>query len=80
MDRKFIGSEEEFLAHNLRWLRKRHGLSKRKMAACMSIGLRSLNQLEAGIIPPRLKISAFYPLYKYFHVTPSQLLTQWLDA
>ena len=80
MEQIITGSEEEILAHNLKWLRKQYGLSKRKMAACMGIGLRSLNQLEAGIIPPRLKVSVFYPLYEYFHVTPSQLLTQWMDA
>lgn len=80
MEQKLIGSEEEILAHNLCWLRKQYGLSKRKMAACMGIGIHSLNQLEKGIIPPRLKVSVFYALYERFQITPSQMLTQWFDT
>ena len=80
MNRCFPESEEEILAYNLRWLRKQHGLSKQQMAAIMGIGIRSLNQLEQGIIPPRLKVSVFFSLYERFHFTPSQMLTQVLNV
>ena len=46
-------------AHNLTWLRKKHGLSKRDMARRLGIGMESLNKLEQGIIPPRQTANIF---------------------
>lgn len=73
-------SDAEILAHHLQCLRKRHGLSKQKTAACMGIGVRSLNKPEAGIIPPGLNVSVFYALYKRFHISPTEILSHFLDA
>ena len=46
----------ENLSHNIIWLRKHHGYSKRKMAELLGIGLWSLNRLERFEIPPKLTV------------------------
>ena len=77
-----IKSEKDeilIFAHNLTWLRKKHGLSKQSMARKLGIGVESLNKLEQGIIPPRLSANIFFEVRRYFKLTPAQQLTQWLE-
>lgn len=61
---------------NVTYLRKRHGLSKRKMAKIMGIGIASLNKMERGDFPPRLKINAILDVCRYFHIKPADILTK----
>lgn len=69
-------TEIHILSHNIAWLRKTHGLSKRKMAQIMGIGVGTLNALEGGSLPPRLGVSALYAIYDYFGIKPSVFLIQ----
>ena len=66
--------DQEILAHNLRWLRKKYGYSQKTMAQLLGIGVGSLRKLEYGEIPPRLTIRFLEPVYVHFRVTPSELL------
>lgn len=64
----------EVFTHNIRWLRKKHDLSKRKMAELLGIGLWSLNRLERGQIPPRMTIEILFAVQKHFGISPSAQL------
>ena len=64
----------EAFAHNIRWLRKKYGLSKKKMAELLGIGLWSLNRLERGEIPPRMTIDILFAVQKHFGISPSAQL------
>ena len=64
----------EVFTHNIRWLRKKHGLSKRKMAELLGIGLWSLNRLERGQIPPRMTIEILFAVQKHFGISPAAQL------
>lgn len=74
-------SEDEFkiFAHNVAKLRQDHGISKKEMAGLLGIGIESLNKIESGEFPPRLKISVFFEIQKHFGVSPGNLLKQRLN-
>jgi len=42
------------LCRNISYLRKKHNLSKSKMAKILGISVKSLNLIESGVIPSRL--------------------------
>ena len=67
------------LTHNLAWLRKKYGYSKKTMAKHLGIGVGSLNKLERGEMPRRLSVEIFYAVYDHFGIRPSVLLTHWLE-
>ena len=64
---------------NVAHLRNLHGLSKRKMAKVMGIGIGSLNKMERGEFPPRLKINVILNTCSFFHIKPAILLSKRLD-
>lgn len=68
--------EYENFAHNVVWLRKSYGLSKKKMAEIMGIGIGSLNKVEMGEIPPRLKVEALINIYSRFGISPEKQLSK----
>lgn len=72
-------TEFEVFSHNLIWLRRKHGYSKRRMAKILGIGIWSLNKLERGEMPPRLGINIFIAVHDHFGIRPSYQLTQWLE-
>lgn len=72
-------SDIQILLHNITFLRKHHGLSKRKMAALLHIGIPNLNKIESGVLPNRLSSAVLFHLEDHFHFTPKELLTQWLE-
>lgn len=59
---------------NLRYLRQKHGLSKRNMANILGIGVNTLTSLEQGIASPRLGSSVLYNAGVYFHIRTDDLL------
>ena len=71
--------DKEIMAHNLLWLRKKHGYNQSEMAQILGIGVASLRKLEHGVIPPRLTIEFLDSLYLHFQVTPSMLLCMLLE-
>ena len=72
-------TDQENLAHNLLWLRKKYSYSQKTMAQLLGIGVGSLRKLEHGVIPPRLTVEFLEPLYFCFQITPSMLLCTWLE-
>lgn len=58
---------------NLRNLRKAHGLSKKKMAGILGIGVKSLTLLEHDIIPPRLGCEMLFRASRYFKIKVCEL-------
>ena len=71
--------DEEIMAHNLCWLRKKYGYSQKTMAQLLGIGVGSLRKLEHGVIPPRLTVEFLEPLYYRFQITPSTLMCVWME-
>ncbi len=62
------------LSHNIKWLRKHHGISKKRMAQIMGIGIGSLNQLERGSVPQRLTVTVLFAIEDHFGIAPPELL------
>ena len=61
--------------HNIAWLRKHYGISKRRMAELLGIGLWSLNKIEKGEIPPRLDAHIIFAVSKHFGIPVSELFS-----
>lgn len=68
-------TDKEFLAFcaNIRYLRSTHGLSKRKMADILGVGVDTITSLEKNILPPRLGSSVLFRISRYFHLRPCDL-------
>ncbi len=64
----------EIFTHNIMWLRRHYGLSKKRMADMLKIGLWSLNKIEKGEVPPRLTIEVLFVVQKCFGISPTSLL------
>lgn len=61
------------LARQLRFLRKKHGLSQKELADTLQIGLSSLRLLERGILPSRLSCEVLFDLSDHFRIPMSRL-------
>lgn len=68
----------EIFGHNVAWLRKQNGLSKKEMAKLLHIGVGSLNKIERGELPPLLRADVFFFIKLHFGLSPQTQLTQWL--
>ena len=64
------------LFRNITALRRHYGYSKARMAKLLGIGIGSLNKIERGIIPPRLRIDIVFTVCNQFHIRPSILFSQ----
>ncbi len=62
--------------HNVRILRQRENLSKKKMAEIMGIGRHSLNLIENGIIPERLGARSVMNICFAFNIQPKDVFTK----
>lgn len=60
---------------NIRLLRERNGLTKKQMTEIMGIGMASLNKIEKGIVPEKLKVEALLYTANYFHYAPHELFS-----
>ncbi len=74
-----INKEYDCFMHNVAWLRIKHGLSKRKMARILGIGLQTLNKIENGEIPPNLSVDVVFEIYSNFGVSPKNLFGNRLE-
>ena len=50
--------------HNVIWLRKHYGLTKKAMAEKLGISLWMLNKIENGELPPGLQIDVLFLIRK----------------
>ena len=71
--------ELKILIHNITYLRKKYGISKKKMSELLGIGIKSLNKIEKGEVPPRLSANVIFNIWRYFHIRPKDLLGGKLD-
>lgn len=60
-------------AKNLKHLRIKNNLTKKEMAGKLGIGIKTLNALENGILPPRFRASTVFKIKKEFGFSPSQM-------
>ena len=74
-----IRKEHDNFTHNVAWLRKHHGLTKKEMAQMLGIGVSSLTKLENGIVPQRMTTEVLNQLCTHFHVDLSDLFAIRLD-
>lgn len=65
---------------NIAGLRRYYGYSKKYMATLLGIGVKTLDKIEAGVVPPRLSAEILVSLYRHFHILPAALLSQQLFA
>lgn len=60
--------------HNITWLRKQHGLSRKRMGSLLGIGTGTLRKIEEGEYPPRLGVGVLLAVYRHFGILPSELV------
>ena len=60
---------------NVKYLRKKHNLSKAEMAIKLDIGIGSITSIEKGILPPRLSARVLMKIEESFNVSASELLS-----
>ena len=58
---------------NIRYLRNHHGLSKQKMAHILGVGVKTLNALEADVVPRRLGCSELVRAAEFFGISTDAL-------
>ena len=72
-------NEVVIFGKNIAYLRKTLGLSKTKMARLLGIGVKSLEKLENGIMPPRLNVKILFNIYYLFHIRPKDMFIPLYD-
>ncbi len=65
----------EIFLHNVAWLRRHYGLSKKEMAQKLGIGVGSLNKIEKGELPAGLRIDVLFNIYKEFGIFMSDVVS-----
>ena len=66
--------------HNIVWLRRHYNLSKKEMANRLEIGLWSMNKIEKGELPPRLRCDILFAAYRNFGIPYADLLEKRLGC
>ncbi|MBQ9746286.1 MAG: helix-turn-helix transcriptional regulator [Clostridia bacterium] len=64
--------EIETFLHNIAWLRKHHGISKRKMAKILHISTSTLNKIESGVLPPKMSANVIWRIKVHFDIAPDE--------
>ena len=72
-------NEIDIFLKNISYLRKHNKLSKRKMAEILGIGVKSLNKIENGELPPRIGVNVFFKIEKNFGISPKNLFSGLFD-
>ncbi|MBR4017003.1 MAG: helix-turn-helix transcriptional regulator [Oscillospiraceae bacterium] len=65
----------KILFRNITGLRKFYGYSKKEMAQILGIGIKTLDKIENGIIPPRLGVEIVFVVCQQFHIRPAVLFS-----
>lgn len=76
-----INSDPEIqtLLHNIAFLRRKSGLSKRRFAQLLHTTPQTLTRMEQGILPKGIDVEVFFYAWKHFGFPPSILLSVRLD-
>ena len=64
MENRTCGEQCAILLENIAWLRKYYGISKTRMVKLLGIGLHSLNKMEKGEMPPKLKLDVLIRIHR----------------
>ena len=56
----------ENIMHNITYIRKTLGISKKKMAEILGLGVGSLEKIEKGILPPKLSVEILFNIRENF--------------
>lgn len=67
--------EIQTFCNNVRILRKSRKITRKEMCAALKIGMKTLNKIESGVLPPKLSCDVIYRLSVYFDVTPKELFS-----
>ena len=70
MENRTCGEQCAILLENIAWLRKYYGISKTRMVKLLGIGLHSLNKMEKGEMPPKLKLDVLIRIHRLFGIHP----------
>ena len=68
-------SDIQILCQNIKSLRQKHNLSKKEMSQILGIGMKTLNQIENGILPPRMSCEPLFRIQSHFGIRPQQLFS-----
>ena len=61
------------LCENIRIIRKREGLTQKKMAQKLKISVKSLSKLEKGVVPHNLSCEFLINVYLEFGIRPKDI-------
>ena len=64
-----------YLSHNIKFLRKFYKLTKERMARISGVGIKTLNLVEQGILPPKLSVEFLFNLQNYFKISAKELIS-----
>lgn len=70
MKEKLLFTDAEIFMFNVKWLREKHGLSKKEMAKILGISVGTLNKIEKSELPPRLSVDIVFNIYQHFGIHP----------
>ena len=65
---------------NIRYLRQRYGLSRTAMAHRLGVTIKTLDLLEAGIWPDRIRIQLLFNICTAFKIPIKALLSTRLES
>lgn len=64
----------DIFTFNVAWIRKENNISKKRMAEILGISIYTLNKIENGILPPKLKVDVIFNIKNYFNVPVNYIL------
>lgn len=70
--------ELKIFVHNVVWLRKHSGFSKRVMADIIGVSIKTLNKIENGEVPPNLNVRILFNIQEFFDISPQDQLQRYL--
>lgn len=79
MDTERNNKETACFMHNVLWLRKHYGFSKKEMSGLLNISIKTLNKIENGKLPPRLTVEIVFNIIDRFKISPKSLFEIWVE-
>ncbi len=70
---------KEIFIYNFTYLRKKYGISKKKMAELLDISVTSVNKIERGELPPKLNTNIIFKIQNLFGVAVKDLMGKHLE-
>ena len=75
--RKTVETEElRCFLDNLTALRRKYGISKKKMAELLGVCVATINKIERGEFPSRVSCDVIFRAMEVFRIAPSKLFTK----